>query len=128
MSIIHHWLSGKVLHTRYTGNVTSDELLQGALDVSGNPCFDDLRGVISDWSEARKSDVNVSDVERLAAYTEAASRTNPHILHISVMRPGIEAPQALISLYEMYVADTPWQTVVVDTLDEAKQQMAHLLV
>jgi threonine dehydratase len=39
MAIIHNWESAHLLHTQYIGQVSGDELVQGALDISGDPRF-----------------------------------------------------------------------------------------
>ena len=61
----HHWESKQLLHTYYTGKVTADDLINGALEIGSDPRFDDLRYIIGDWTKSTQSTITMEDVERL---------------------------------------------------------------
>lgn len=118
MAVIHHWENWG-LHTCYVGFNTGEELLSAALEVSGDPRFDQINYLIGDWSGSESSNITMEDVQKLASYIEAFSRSNSNILHPSVLPEG-ESRQAMVALYAMLTEDIPWTVTWFDTLEEAR--------
>lgn len=122
MAIEHIWISGG-LHIRYLGSVSGDSLVADALEVGGDERFDDLRFIISDWSECVESSVGIADVEKLAAFISAMARTNPRIVNLNVMREDFNN-QAFVNLYMFLTDEVPWQVLAFRSLDEAQTWLA----
>lgn len=122
MAIEHDWTSKHLLHTRYVGTVSGEEMIKAALEVSGDARFDNLYGVIGDWSEATGTQVNADDVETLAAIVGAAAKSNPHITNISILPPS-PARHYLVSNYNLLMANCPWETGAVHSFAEAVIQL-----
>jgi hypothetical protein len=120
MAIKHLWESSKVLHILYTGNISGEELLNSALEISGSEHFDSLRHIIADWREAGATTVTLEDVEALAAYIRAMTITNPNIKNVSIMNQR-EENQALVTFYASLTKDSLWQVASVKTMEEARQ-------
>jgi len=118
MSVKHNW-EVKVLYIQYHGAVTGEEMISSALRVGGDARFDDLRYIISDWTDCSESNVSVEDVEKLAAFVAAMAKTNAHITNLNVMHEDFNR-QAFVNLY-MYLTDkVPWQELAFRTLDDAR--------
>lgn len=120
MPVQHHWESKQLLHTSYIGKVTADELINAALEVSGDQRFDDLSYIIGDWSQSTVSTITMDDVERLAAYISAISKSNPSIKNVSVMNRN-ESSQSLISIYSMFTEQTSWEMEAFHSMVEARE-------
>lgn len=118
MAIEHIWSPGG-LHIRYLDSVSGDSLVADALEVGGDERFDDLRFIISDWSECVEPSVAIEDVETLAAFISAMARTNPRIVNLNVMREDFDN-QAFVNLYMFLTDEVPWQVLAFRSLDEAK--------
>lgn len=123
MAIEHIW-SPSGLHIRYLDSVSGDSLVADALEVGGDERFDDLRFIISDWSECVEPRVDIADVERLAAFISAMARTNPRIVNLNVMREDFNN-QAFVNLYMFLTDELPWQVLAFRSLDEAKEWLGN---
>ena len=103
----------------FHGTVTGKEILQCDLDIYGDERFDCLRYQIADFSGAEGFELNEFEVKKIAYLDKAAAATNPEI------KVAIVAPQDFIremsNLYAKYADDSPWETRIFDTVDQAKQ-------
>ncbi len=108
MAIDLEWESKQLLSMRYKGMVLGVDLLSVTLQISGDPRFDDLRYILSDWSNVKKTDVSVKDVKVLVAYATAMARTNDKIMNATVISED-EKGQALAAFYKDLTADISWQ-------------------
>lgn len=118
MAIEHIWSPGG-LHIRYLGSVSGENLVADALDIGGDERFDELRFIISDWSECVEPSVDIADVERLAAFISAMARTNSRVVNLNVMREDFEN-QAFVNLYMFLTDEVPWQVLAFRSLAEAE--------
>ena len=123
MPVEHRWESKQLLHTYYTGKVTADDLINGALEIGSDPRFDDLRYIIGDWTKSTQSTITVEDVEHLSAYISAIAKSNPRIKNVTVMN-SVESRQALVSLYGMLTEQTTWEVNAFLTLKEAREWLS----
>ncbi|MFT7129977.1 MAG: hypothetical protein ACI89U_002096 [Gammaproteobacteria bacterium] len=123
MTIIQDWDTDRVLHVRYLEGVSSHEYLESVLSFGGDPRFDLLKVIISDWSgySSETSQVDIKEIEKTAAYTKAMSLTNPNIkLAMVLMNSSVEHRGAFASLFELLSDGIPWKVASFNTLDEAK--------
>lgn len=118
MTIEHHWLD-QGLHIRYLKRVSGAALIAAARDVGSDERFDDLRYIISDWSQCQEPEVSIEEVEQLAAYITAMAKSNSRINHLNIMREDFEH-QAFINLYMFLTADIPWQVSAHRSVTEAE--------
>ena len=126
MTIVSHWNSSRYLRIQYTDKISDKELLANALEISGDPRFDDLRVIIGDWSGAEESTVSEQGVEQLVAYISAMSISNPHITHLSIMYQGDETRQAMVNLFTVLTQNTPWTVKAFHSLEEGLQCLEKL--
>lgn len=122
MPITQNW-EPRGLHTDYAGDTSGEEILSSVLALSSDPRFDDLTYIIGDFSKSTGITAGSKDVETLAAYVKALSRTNPHISNPSIL-PNDDSGQALIALYVLITEDIPWKTTWVKTEAEARKWIA----
>lgn len=108
MTIELVWESKKLLSMRYEGSVSGSELLDASLKIGGDPGFDDLRYLLSDWSTVKETNISTEDVRKLVAYVSSMARTNDKIMNASVMSKD-ETGQALVSFYQFLARDLPWE-------------------
>lgn len=118
MTIANNWNSSRYLHVQYLDTICGQDMLDGALEISGDPRFDDLRVVIGDWSGAEESTVTEEDVEQLAAFISAMAISNPNVTHLTIMYQGNETRQAMVSLFTVLTHNTPWTTKAFHSLEE----------
>jgi hypothetical protein len=84
-------------------------MVQAALKASGDRRFDQLRYVLCDWAHSERSEISLSDVEKLVACIQAMAQTNPHVVNAVVLPRG-ETGQALVAFYVALTEDLPWRT------------------
>lgn len=118
MSVKNNWEKNG-LYIQYLDHVNGDEMLEAALKVSGDPRFDDIRYVISDWSRATTTAIDPEHVRTLVAYVNAMAKTNAKVRNATVMH-GDEERKATVALYGVLASDTPWDIDFFDTMEEAR--------
>lgn len=124
MAIELDWESERLLCMRYTGMVHGRELLSTTLEISGDQRFDDLRYILSDWSNIKKTDISVDDVRVLAAYIKSMSKINGKIKNATVVSKD-EAGQALASFYKHLTRDAAWDVDSFNTSEAARSWFAE---
>ena len=118
MAIKLHWCKNNtLLYVRYLERVTGADLVNLALDISGNQHFDKLRYVLSDWRNCTESQIEVEDIERLAAVTEAMSRTNGNVALATLCRDE-ESRKAMAAFYNVLLEEQAWQGNYFVSLEE----------
>ncbi len=115
--IIHNWSLPNVLHTRYLGVVTGQELVQATLASTGDERFDDLDLIIGDWSLVRKTLIDHHDVRYLSACLEQATKNHKTIANPTIIRRS-DTGIGLATLYRHYGRNLPWEIAIFYTLDE----------
>ena len=108
MTIKLEWETKQLLVMQYTGVVQGQELLDISLKLSGDPRFDDLRFILSNWANVKKTKVSTKDVKNLAAYVSAMAKTNGNIKNATVVS-NTEEGEALATFYEHLTQGISWQ-------------------
>ena len=122
MSIVHNWEKNG-LYIQYLDHVTGEDMLDDALVVSGDPRFDNMRYVISDWTQATTTAIDTHHIHQLVAYVKAMARSNPKVKNATVMYDD-EDRKAMVALYGLLADDTPWKIDFFNTLEEARSWVA----
>ena len=88
MSHLNKWESNG-LYRGFSNKITGEEVLKINLDIQGDPRFDDIRYVINDFTGIVDFDISDSDIEKIVAMDNAASKSNPKIkiALISIFEP-----------------------------------------
>lgn len=118
MAIVHKLITNELLHTRYIGHVTGEELLQAAYEIGANSRMEHIRFVIGDWSEIEQADVSAEHVRELAAYIIALSKSYPRVKNATIVA-NYESGEARAALYGLLTAETVWETATLSTFQEA---------
>lgn len=84
--IKEYWPIQGVLYIQYLELVSGSELVSHALEKSGDPRFDELRFIISDWTQVRKTEINPQDVKELVACLVPMSNLCPTARNASVVK------------------------------------------
>ena len=121
MAYMTEW-ENKGVCWKYHGIVTGTELLRSNLDIYGDERFDEMRYQIIDLTEIEGLKVSEEDMKRIAAYDEAAAITNPYV-KVAVVATD-RAAQELSSFYDNESAESPWKTMLFNTVDEARLWIA----
>lgn len=114
----------KLVLWKFSGIVTDSDLLQSNLEVYGDSRFDDIRYQILDLLDVASVEVGdpnlaVRTIRRVAELDKAAAKTNPSIKVATVAH--IEVLATLANLYESEIADSPWESEVFTSMDDAKK-------
>ena len=118
MAIEHHWVTSELLHTKYLGKVTGEEMLKAAEEIAADPRFEGIRYVIGDWSYIKEAVITADHVRELAAYILALSKTYPRVKNASVVA-NYESGVARASLYDLLADGSSWETATFATCEEA---------
>ncbi len=103
---------------KYAGVVTGKELIRSNLDIYGDARFDNMRYQIVDLTDVEGIKVSAEDMKRIAAYDEAASLSNPYV-KVAVVATS-ESAKALSIFYDNESSESPWETMLFDTVNEAR--------
>ncbi len=111
------------LFRRFSGVVTSEEILQAVLKVYGDPRFDDLTYVINDFSDIEGVALDERNIKKVAYLDKASARTNPRIKIAFVTRNPAFFGYA--EMYMKFVDELPWQTEIFSSLEEAREWLLN---
>ncbi|MEQ9824374.1 MAG: hypothetical protein ABQ298_08315 [Puniceicoccaceae bacterium] len=111
------------LRWRFYGKVTSQECVQSNLDIYGDARFDSLRYQIADFSEVTELSLNERDMQKIAYLDKAACRSNPRI-KVALVAPS-ETARELLQAYTHHASDSPWQSQVFSTVEQAEQWLTQ---
>ncbi len=116
--IVDYWHVPGVLYTRYLGVVSGPELVQSSLAASGDERFDNIRLIIGDWSEVKKTLIEAEHVKELVACLGAVSRICPDAVNASIVRRN-ETGLALAAWYRHLATVLPWEIDIFHSAEEA---------
>ena len=123
MALITTWEKNG-LYNRYVGQTTVDELISSSLKISGDSRFDNLKYIISDWSDSEPAGMKAEDVEKLICFINVFAQSNPNILNPSIMPKNDDYRQALVGLYVALMEDSPWDATWFKTVEESREWIA----
>ena len=112
------WLTPQILHINYCGTVTGKEVNQATLFKSGDPRFDDLKFIISDWRHAEHYNIDLNEIDELVAYLRIISKQCPYVKAASLTKPD-KSGNALAAYYIMLGEILPWEFEIFHTLEDA---------
>ena len=106
---------GRILSLRFHDDVRVDEVWRVISDIQGHPNFDDIKFSIIDFSDTTSLRLPEEDIEEFAATTRGAVITNPSGTALFVTKsPDIK------KILELFSAQSPRETKLFDTLEEAR--------
>ncbi len=117
---------GSFLCRKFSGKISSEEIVTATEELINDPRFDQLSIIISDYLDISEIDLSMREAIRLAHLCHAASKTNSRI------KSGVlvtnETAQALASLvsYELEELNSPWENIYFNTWEEAKSWLQSL--
>ena len=111
------WLRKGVLITMID-ELTGDDVHQISERLNADSRYDSLRYQIWDFTKVNEINIKAGDVEKIAAFDRASTLTNPNIKLAAVSTD--ETIQTLTSLYQAIMMDSPWETKIFLSLDEAQ--------
>ena len=103
----------------YTGKVTGAEMIEASLAKSGDSRFDDLRYIISDWSQVKEVDISTDDIKELVCCLRAMSRICPRAKCANILGRGPEA-DSLGAWFRFLADDLPWKIGIFYAMDKAR--------
>lgn len=106
------------IHWHYWGEVSGEELIQSNLEIYGDERFDRMKYQIVDLTGVDSFDVTHDDMLKMAAYDRAAARSNPSV-KVAVIA-HIATIKSLTTLYDAENQQSPWETRMFDTVEEAR--------
>lgn len=118
MTIRHDWKSKHLLVLNYTENITGKDMLDSALQVGGDPRYDDLHFIITDWSRASGTNISKLDIQKLVAIIGAMTKSNGRIHNISVVPPNTDVHQAA-QAYCDFMTQYSLKTSIVFSFEDA---------
>ena len=96
-----------------------DELFQVNEKIYSDSRFDNLHYQLWDFTKVSEFNVNIEDVSKIAAHDRAAALSN------SSMKVALVAAEEMIqtfaNLYEGEMFESPWESRMFTSMDEAKQ-------
>jgi len=122
MAVLVEWTNKHTVIMRMIDSIDGAEVVEAILTFSGDARFDDIRGLIYDWSAYRfvPGRIDIADIEQMAEIIRAVSKSNRNVRQAVVLMDGtIEHRGAFFSMFEVLTADVPWQTGSFDTLEQA---------
>ena len=119
--ITDYWLySSQLLVTSYTGMVTGQELINGALHKSGDIRFDRVRFILSDWSCVTKMEATPQEIKALVACLRPISKICPYAKMASLVNPD-PTGNALVAWYKFLADDLCWNIDILNSVEAAQQ-------
>ena len=117
--ITDYWINdGQLLLTRYTEFVTGEELIQSALRKSGDMRFDNVRYILSDWTEVGRVQASTEDIKALVACLRPISQICPDAKSASIVKPDPQG-NALVAWYKYLADDLSWQVEIFASIEDA---------
>lgn len=79
MPLNQKWLPAERLHMTYHGKVTSKELVESTIGLSSDPRFDNLKSLISDWTDPGNANLQFAEdeIRQLVAHMRSLALSNP---------------------------------------------------
>jgi len=117
------WTKNRSVIMRVVGAVSGDDMVAAVLALGGDARFDDVRGLVCDWSRYTLSvnKVEVVDIEKLAEIIRAMAKSYIDVKQAMVlMSDEIPYRGAFYNFFEMMVADLPCKLACFDTMAQAR--------
>ena len=121
MSCMPKWL-GKIIHWKFQGEMTAQQLIDSFASLYGDERFDDTRGQVRNLRNV-KGTFTVEDVRKIAAYDRAAAKTNPN-MKVAVVTRAHENHTAYAALYDAELYDTEWEVSLFTCEEDALSWVA----
>lgn len=118
MGFALEWHPGMV-HFRYFGTVTGDEILESNLAVYGDGRFDELQYEIASFAEEVVLEVEPDTIRRIAYLDRAAYKSNPRIRVVLVGNETVQ--ERIFQIYAEHSDPGGWEVIAFPTLGEAYQ-------
>lgn len=117
------WLTRELLHIHYSGHVKGEEVNFASLQKSGDPRFDNVKYIISDWRYADKIDISMREIDELATFMAVIARQNPNVKAVSLTSRDSQG-NPLAAYYVLQARKKlSWEFEIVHTLEEAYEWM-----
>lgn len=114
----HHWTEYNILIVSHVGVVRGHEIVESALEISGDVRFDSTRYVLSDWTHSERAEVAADHVIELVAVLKNISKICPNAKNACVIRPDKHG-NALMAFYKMLADDLSWGVQIFKDYDRA---------
>lgn len=112
------WLE-KGLEKTASGIVTGCELIASRKELYGDPRFDNVEYILSDYSSAEAIEIAEQDVKIVAFMDGAAAMSNPNC-RVAIVSPN-NNKIPLANYYTQLSKNSPWQTRVFQTVEQARE-------
>ena len=122
MPVKQHWLPSGILHISYYGKVTSKELGESTLGLSGDARFDNLKIIISDWTDPENESLEFEEeqIRQLGAYMMPLALSNPRVKLAGILNPNNKNRWEMVNFFETLIEALPWEIKVFDSGAQAK--------
>lgn len=117
------WMD-RCVHWIFQGPLTASSVIETFGELYGHARFDETRVQIRNYSAITSYEISVADVQKIAAFDRAASKSNPNMKIALVVSTENENHEALAYLYDAELYDTPWQVAVFSSLEAALEWAA----
>ncbi len=120
---------GKGFYIKFSGLVTSDEIVQASLDMQGDERFDDLRYTLSDYLGIEdvgfEIDAFIKEISAHARINAAAAKSNPKI-----KRAIVAINETVITFTNLYDSESsslgsPWKLKTFSSIAEAEDWVSR---
>jgi len=109
--IVDYWEPNGLLVTRYLETISGEDLVSSALSKSGDDRFDQVKYIISDWSEAQEVKIGTQDVELLVACLRPISAIIPNAKNASLVNRDTTG-NAVLAWYKFLTEDLSWDVEI----------------
>lgn len=118
--ITDYWVNNnRLILTRYTGEVTGQELIDASLQKSGDMRFDHVKYIIGDWSGIDHILITPEDIKALVACLRPISFICPTAKSASIVNPD-STGNALVAWYKFLADDLTWDVEIFHNHESAE--------
>lgn len=123
MAIDARWEDQGGLYRKYSGTLSIEDIMYANLKAMGDHRSDELRYVIADFLDVKRSSIGPDDISKITLFDQPAVRTL-RCLKIAFIVRG-ETQQALAHLYERESREsTAWQCRSFASAEDARSWLA----
>lgn len=116
--VTYDWTEYHVLIISYLGIVKGYEVVNSALEISGDFRFDSTRYVLCDWTRAERTEVSADDVLQLIAVMKSVCKICPTAKNACVIKPDRDG-NPLMAFYKMLADELSWSVDIFKEYEEA---------
>jgi hypothetical protein len=102
----------------YTGAMTDDDVLRSNLELYADPRFESIRYEIADLTGVERFEGSARAIRRLSRMDRDQASRNPNI-KVALIADA-ELFRGIANVYALSSADSPWETRVFNTEEEAR--------